>query len=616
MRIAEFRSEFVQSTLGRSFYVLAKKDRQKLFVVVIIQVFLGLLDLAGVAIFGILGALAVTGVGSRTPGNRISTFLETIGLSGFSLQWQVTILAFVAAGLLIGKTIFSVLFIRRTMFFLSRRGALISSLLVSKLLAQPLQVIQQRTMQQNLFAVTGGVGTITLGVLGTAVALISDISLLIIMMIGLFIVDPTIAISTLIVFGGIGYLLYRLMNVRARELGIRQSDLNIGSNERILEVLGSYRESVVRNRRNYYAMRIGKQRLELANNSAEMAFMPNISKYVIEITVLLGSLVISAMQFAFQDATHAVAVLSVFLAASTRIAPAVLRVQQGALQIRGSLGSASPTLELIEQIGIQDYLEEDEFGVELEHVGFAGDIQLADIQLTYPGNEQPAISGINLKISNGESVALVGPSGAGKTTLVDVLLGVLTPDCGTIRISGVEPLVAFARWQGAVSYVPQDVIISNATIRENVSLGYPVELAKDEIVWRALELAQLDEFVRELPSGLDTRVGDRGTKISGGQRQRLGIARAMFTQPKLLVLDEATSSLDSASESLVQEALENLMRNRTSIVIAHRLSTIRNADQIIVLDRGVVRETGTHDQLLQHVDGLYRHLHQLQMDID
>jgi ABC-type multidrug transport system fused ATPase/permease subunit len=528
-------------------------------------------------------------------------FLETFGLSGFSLQWQATILAIVAAGLLIGKTIFSVLFIRRTMFFLSRRGALISSLLVSKLLAQPLQVIQQRTMQQNLFAVTGGVGTITLGVLGTAVALVSDISLLIIMMIGLFIVDPTIAISTLIVFGGIGYLLYRLMNVRARELGLRQSDLNIGSNERILEVLGSYRESVVRNRRNYYAMRIGKQRLELANNSAEMAFMPNISKYVIEITVLLGSLVISALQFAFQDAAHAVAVLSVFLAASTRIAPAVLRVQQGALQIRGSLGSASPTLELIEQIGIQDYLEEDEFGIELEHLGFAGDIELADIQLTYPGNEDPAISGINLKILNGESVALVGPSGAGKTTLVDVLLGVLTPDCGTVRISGVEPLKAFARWQGAVSYVPQDVIISNATIRENVSLGYPVELAKDEIVWRALELAQLDEFVRELPNGLDTRVGDRGTKISGGQRQRLGIARAMFTQPKLLVLDEATSSLDGETESNISESIRHLHGKVTVVMIAHRLSTVRFADRVIYMKNGRVQAEGTFEGVRKSV---------------
>ena len=597
MKLAEAQSKFALTTLGRSFYVLAKKDRQKLSAVVVFQVFLGLLDLAGVAIFGVLGALAVTGVGSRTPGNRVNAFLDTLGLSGFSLQWQATILAIVATFLLIGKTLFSVLFIRRTMFFLSRRGALISSLLVSRLLAQPLQVIQQRTMQQNLFAVTGGVGTITLGVLGTAVSLVSDISLLLIMVIGLFIVDPTIAVSTLIVFGGIGYLLYILMNVRARVLGLRQSELNIGSNERILEVLGSYRESVVRNRRNYYAMKIGQQRLELANNSAEMAFMPNISKYVIEITVVLGSLCISAMQFALQDAAHAVAVLSVFLAASTRIAPAVLRVQQGALQIRGSLGSANPTLELIEQIGIQDYLELDEDTLDFQHEGFAGDIAISNVQLTYPGKDQPAISEINLEIANGESVALVGPSGAGKTTLVDVLLGVLTPDFGTIKISGIAPLEAFAQWQGAVSYVPQDVIISNGTVRENVSLGFPIQLAEDEIVWRALELAQLADFVRELPMGLDTRVGDRGTKISGGQRQRLGIARAMFTKPMLLVLDEATSSLDGETESNISDSIRNLHGKVTVVMIAHRLSTVMHADRVVYMNNGKIQAQGTFKEV-------------------
>jgi ABC-type multidrug transport system fused ATPase/permease subunit len=601
VKLAEAQSKFALTTLGRSFYVLAKRDRQKLFAVVVFQVFLGLLDLAGVAIFGVLGALAVTGVGSRTPGNRVNAFLDTLGLSGFSLQWQATILAILATFLLIGKTLFSVLFIRRTMFFLSRRGALISSLLVSRLLAQPLQVIQQRTMQQNLFAVTGGVGTITLGVLGTAVSLVSDISLLLIMVIGLFIVDATIAVSTLIVFGGIGYLLYRLMNVRARVLGLRQSELNIESNERILEVLGSYRESVVRNRRNYYAMKIGQQRLELANNSAEMAFMPNISKYVIEITVVLGSLCISAMQFALQDAAHAVAVLSVFLAASTRIAPAVLRVQQGALQIRGSLGSANPTLELIEQIGIQDYLELDQDTLDFQHEGFAGDIEISNVQLTYPGKEQPAISEINLKIANGESVALVGPSGAGKTTLVDVLLGVLTPDFGTIKISGIAPLEAFAKWQGAVSYVPQDVIISNGTVRENVSLGFPIQLAEDEIVWRALELAQLADFVRELPMGLDTRVGDRGTKISGGQRQRLGIARAMFTKPMLLVLDEATSSLDGETESNISDSIRNLHGKVTVVMIAHRLSTVMHADRVVYMNNGKIQAQGTFKEVRQSV---------------
>ena len=601
MKLAGTQPKFALTTLGRSFYVLPKNDRRKLFAVVVFQIFLGLLDLAGVAIFGVLGALAVTGVGSRTPGNRVSAFLETLGLSGFNLQWQATILAILATALLIGKTIFSVLFIRRTMFFLSRRGALISSLLVSRLLAQPLQVIQQRTMQQNLFAVTGGVGTITLGVLGTAVVLVSDISLLLIMLIGLFLVDATMAVSALVVFGGIGYLLYRLMNVRARLLGINQSELNIGSNERILEVLGSYRESVVRNRRNYYAMKIGQQRLELANNSAEMAFMPNISKYVIEITVVLGSLCITAMQFALQDAAHAVAVLSVFLAASTRIAPAVLRVQQGALQIRGSLGSANPTLELIEQIGIQDSLDEENSILNLEHAGFVGSIELSNIRLTYPGKEKPAISEINITISNGESVALVGPSGAGKTTLVDVLLGVLTPDCGSISISGTEPLWTFAKWQGAVSYVPQDVIISNGTVRENVSLGFPIELATDKIVWRALEIAQLSEFVKELPLGLDTRVGDRGTKISGGQRQRLGIARAMFTQPMLLVLDEATSSLDGETESNISDSIRDLHGKVTVVMIAHRLSTVRHADRVIYMNNGRIQAQGTFEEVRKAV---------------
>ena len=597
MKLPKTRAEFARTTLGRSFYVLPKNDRRKLCAVLLFQVFLGVLDLVGIAIFGVLGALAVTGVGSRTPGSRVSVVLDNLGLSGLSLQWQAIILAILATGLLIGKTILSALFIRRTMFFLGRRGALISSLLVSRLLAQPLQVIQQRTIQQNLFAVTGGVGAITLGVLGTAVALISDTSLLLIMFLGLFLVDPTIAISTLIVFGGIGYLLYRLMNVRAKFLGLQQSELVIESNVRVLEVLGSYRESVVRNRRQYYAKNIGQQQMILANNSAEIAFMPNVGKYVIEITVVLGSLLISAIQFALQDATQAVGVLSVFLAASTRIAPAVLRVQQGALHIRGSLAAGNSTLELIDQIGMQDDMTYAGDQLDLQHSGFFGDIKLSNVQLTYPGETLPAITEINFEIANGESVALVGPSGAGKTTLVDVILGVLTPDIGSVSISGVEPLKAFGKWQGAVSYVPQDVLISYGTVRENVSLGFPIDLAEDVNVWKALELAQLAEFVKELPMGLDTHVGDSGTKLSGGQRQRLGIARAMFTNPKLLVLDEATSALDGQTEADISTAIQGLKGSVTVIMIAHRLSTVRSADRVFYMDKGHIVARGNFEEV-------------------
>lgn len=597
MKLPKTRADFARTTLGRSFYVLPKSDRRKLCAVLVFQIFLGLLDLIGIAVFGVLGALAVTGVGSRTPGGSINTILETLGLSGLSLQWQATVLSVFATGLLVGKTLLSAIFIRKTMFFLGRRGASISSLLVSRLLSQPLQIIQQRSMQQNLFAVTGGVSTITLGVLGTSVALISDISLLLIMLTGLFIVDPIIALSALLVFGGIGYLLYRLMSVKANSLGIQQSDLNIESNQLVLEVLGSYRELVVRNRRRYYAKSIGKQQLKLANNSAEIAFMPNIGKYVIEVTVVLGILFISAIQFALQDAANAVGALSVFLAASTRIAPAVLRVQQGALHIRGSLAAGLPTLNLIEEIGIEALLIEDDSYLDLSHSGFTGDVQVSNVQLTYPGELNPAISGISFEISRGESVALVGPSGAGKTSLVDVILGVLSPDHGVINISGVAPLQAFEKWQGAVSYVPQDVVITNGTVRENVSLGFPVNVATDEIVWKALETSHLAEFVRGLPQGLDTRVGDSGTKLSGGQRQRLGIARALFTNPALLVLDEATSALDGQTEADISLAIQSLKGSVTVIMIAHRLSTVRSADRVIYMDQGHIAAQGSFEEV-------------------
>jgi ABC-type multidrug transport system fused ATPase/permease subunit len=163
--------------------------------------------------------------------------------------------------------------------------------------------------------------------------------------------------------------------------------------------------------------------------------------------------------------------------------------------------------------------------------------------LTYPSKTIPAVDGVSLEINPGEIVAIVGSSGAGKTTLVDLLLGVLDADAGEVLISGLPPLECFSNWPGAVSYVPQDVLVSNGTIRENVAMGFPKIEATDELVWNALNIAQLDEFVRSLANGLDTPVGDRGTRISGGQRQRLGIARAMFTKPMMLVLDEATSSL-------------------------------------------------------------------------
>ena len=562
---------------------------------------MGALDLLAVAAIGLLGALSVSGLQSLKPGDRVSEALRILHISDSTFQTQVSILGIGAVILLVGRTLLSIFFTRRILFFLSRRGAKISANLVARLLSQPLLTVQARTTQETLYALTRGVELIVLEVLATLVVLVSDISLLLVMAIGLFVVDPTTAVGTFLVFALVGYLLYRFMNVHAGALGVKRSELTIVSNEKIVEVFESYRESVVRNRRDYYAREIGKLRFSLADVSAETSFMPYVSKYVIETTVVLGAVLIGAAQFILLDAIHAVATLSIFLAAGTRIAPAVLRAQQSSITIRGALGSATPTLDLIEMLGDSQMIENVDDTIDNNHEGFISEIQVRNVSLTYPNKLTPAISNITLKIPAGASVALVGPSGAGKTTLIDVLLGVLNPDMGDVLISGLSPLFAVAKWPGAVSYVPQDVAIAAGTIRENVALGFPPKAATDELVMSALKVANLDDFVAGLPEGVNTPVGERGAKISGGQRQRLGIARAMLTKPHLLVLDEATSSLDGEAEASISAAIHAMKGSTTVIMIAHRLSTVRNADIVVYMADGRVMATGTFEEVRKAV---------------
>ncbi len=586
-----------KSAFRRSIGVLSPADQRKVGAIALLQVFMGALDLIGVVAIGLLGALSVTGLQSGQPGDRVTSALNLLHISEETFQTQALVLSAGAVILLVGRTILSIFFTRRILFFLSRRGAMISANLVSRLLSQPLLMVQERTTQETLYAVTTGVSLIALQVLATAVVIVSDLSLLVVMMVGLFIIDPMTAVGTFLVFFIIGYFLYRFMHVRARTLGIKSSKLNIISNEKIVEVFGSYREAVVRNRRDYYAREIGSYRFDLANTSAEMNFLPYVSKYVIETAVIIGALLIGGAQFVLQDATHAVATLAIFLAAGTRLAPAVLRVQQGSISIRNGLGQAAPTLDLIDALGNSELIENIDDKVDILHEGFVPEILAENISLTYPGKSVRALSDVNLTIPVGASVALVGSSGAGKTTIVDVLLGILNPDDGSVLISGLPPLLSVAKWPGAVSYVPQDVVIAAGTIRENVALGYPLEEATDELIYSALKVAHLDKFVESLPNGIDTQVGERGAKISGGQRQRLGIARAMFTRPLLLVLDEATSSLDGETEASISDAIFELRGSITVVMIAHRLSTVKNADVVIYLSAGKVIATGTFDQV-------------------
>jgi ATP-binding cassette, subfamily B, bacterial PglK len=604
---SHIRQKCENLTIFRSTRILSRRDRKKILYVTIIQMISGLMDLLGVAIIGILGALAISGVQSSKPGNRVNFVLSFLHLENRSLQVQVGILGGTAALVLIARTAFSIAFTRRTLFFLSRRGALISSDLISRLLSKSLLTIQERSTTETLYAVTHGVGIIVLGIIGTSVIVISDVSLLIVLFVGLFVIDPVLALSTSLVFIAIGLLIYRFMNVRARDLGVINTNLSILSSEKILEVLNSYRESVVRNRRSYYANEIRKTRLEISDTIAELQFMPNVTKYVIETTVILGALIIGGVQFLMQDAKHAIATLTLFLAAGTRIAPAVLRIQQNALQVRSNLGIAQPTLKLIDELGQSDPdIEVAIDELDLVHKGFIPKIEIMNVSFGYPNSANNALTDVSLNVEPGSTVAIVGSSGAGKTTLIDVILGVLPIREGEIRISGEYPTEVVSKWPGAIAYVPQDVMISNGTVRQNIALGFPSQVATPENIEHALTISQLHDFVSDLPQGINTEVGEKGSRISGGQRQRLGIARAMFTNPLLLVLDEATSSLDGETEANIAEAVRNLKGKVTVVMIAHRLSTVREADQVIYMESGRVIATGTFDEVRNSVSNFDR----------
>ncbi len=301
--------------------------------------------------------------------------------------------------------------------------------------------------------------------------------------------------------------------------------------------------------------------------------------------------------------------LTRFILYTTFVAGAMGQFAELYSQVQKTVGSTQRVRELLRETGEVDATLAPSL---VPAPNLRGEIVFENVHFRYPSRpEIEVLHGISLRAAPGERVALVGPSGAGKSTVISLLLRLYAPESGRILLDGRDAAdLPLAELRGHMAIVPQEVILFGGSIAENIAYGKPG--ASLGAIEKAARQAHAHEFIESFPEGYKTLVGERGIKLSGGQRQRIAIARAILKDPAVLILDEATSSLDSESERLIQEALETLMRNRTSFIIAHRLATIRHADQIIVIDHGRVVERGTHAELQAIPDGVYRRLAELQ----
>lgn len=603
----------VRETICSSLRLLNRRDRRLLAGAIVIQMATSLLDLLGVALIGIAGVLSISAVAGQSPPRQVTALAERVGIEGVPTAMSVSALAALAAALLIAKSLAAPLLMARVLRFLAHREATVSARLTSALLSRPLTFVQLRSTQQTYVALVRGAHAATVIVLGQTVVAISDLALLAVMGISLLLVNPFAAVGAIGFFGMMAWVVQRGLGDRASSFGVQRSDADTASLRAIQEALGAYREIVVSNRRDFYISRLGALRQRAARAAAGLQLIGVAPKYVFEAGLVIGAFMLASVVFSTQPTWAAAGTFAVFLAAATRIMPALLRVQGAALSIRAAAGPAAATFSLAEDLGHPHGSHGFKWaggdaGVRprFAHHDFIPSVELNAVSFTYPTSQVAAIHDVTLTVAAGQSIALLGRSGSGKSTLADVLLGVLQPDSGHATISGVNPGEALRRWPGAISYVPQHVMIVEDSIRANVALGVPPDLISDELIWDALRRARLSDFVRESLDGLETQVGERGLRLSGGQRQRIGIARALLTRPRLLVLDEATSALDAETERAIATLLGKLGTRTTLVTIAHRLSTIQKADQVVYLESGRVVATGSFDELCSRLPDLRR----------
>ncbi|GAA1240129.1 ATP-binding cassette subfamily C protein [Microbacterium phyllosphaerae] len=440
-----------------------------------------------------------------------------------------------------------------------------------------------------------GIANTTSGLLLPVASLPSQVVTFFSVLVVLFVAQPMIAVATIVYLGIVAALLYGWVSRRAVKNGRMNRDFSFRTATLMTEMVQALKEITLRDKASEVAALVNQNRAVAVKARATIGFLGAIPKFVIDSAVIIGFLIIGGVGFLTGGLSGAFSSIALFGIASFRMVPSML-------QFQGVMTSTASTLPHARAV-IRDIKAAEGYIRKAEVIGDGAlqehpvELVFEDVAFTYPGSDEPALRDVNLRIPLGSHIAFVGASGAGKSTMVDLILGLLTTRSGRIRLDDTDLADVLGAWRRRVGYVPQDVALFDGTVGQNIALTWSEEYDRDA-AWRAANGAQLDSVVRARAGELDAQIGERGLALSGGQRQRLGIARALYTDPVVLVMDEATSALDTQTEDAVTSAIRELRGAVTVITVAHRLATVRDADIVCFFAGGRIVAQGTFDEVV------------------
>lgn len=582
--------ESMYATARRVFGFLTRSEGVRFVTLVIARSLSGLLDVVGIVLIGVIASVAATQL-SNTAGKPTKILGFTIPvLTPENIVWLVVIVLVIFTV----KAVIAITLTRTLAYFVATVESRNAARVAAYVLNGRLDEVKEYSKADLQYAITGSMTYAFTGILNNLANLASEGFLLLVITATFFVVNPIAALFTLAYFGFVVVIIQVFIGRSLRRAGREAVAGTVDTMSALNDTLDTFREISVLRKQDYFIERVAHSRGRISSSDAAMTFLALMPRYVVETALILGVVLLVGQQFLSGQMATGMATVGVFLTGGVRMMASLLPLQSAVANIKQNVEKSRAAVELLvrQREPGQERVASAAASGDAPRSDVALKVRLEDVRYRYPGADRFALNGISLDIAAGSSVAIIGPSGAGKTTLVDLILGLVTPDSGTVVIGDADPELVTAAEPGLVAYVPQKPGLMTGTIAENIALGVSPEKIDVDRLRQVIKLSFLTDFIASLPEGANTSVGKQVDSLSGGQIQRIGVARALYSQPKLLILDEATSGLDAASESFVSNSLRALHGTVTVIVIAHRLSTVQHADVVHVIEDGRVAASG------------------------